>query len=49
MGRGVKIFSLFLLILLVLCSFSSAYAENTDYLADGFVESNLMKILIRYV
>ena len=43
MGRGVKIFSLFLLILLVLCSFSSAYAENTDYLADGFVESNLNK------
>ena len=39
MKRGFKIFSLFLLILLVLCSFSSVNADDT-ILADGVVESN---------
>ena len=39
MKRGFKIFSLFLLILLVLCSFSSVNADDT-ILVDGVVETN---------
>ena len=41
MIRGVKRFSLFLLVLLVLCSFTSVYAEDMDNLANGLGESNL--------
>ncbi|WP_295616504.1 hypothetical protein [uncultured Methanobrevibacter sp.] len=44
MKRGLRIFSLLLLILLVLCSFTSVFAEDTNNIADGWEKAILMQI-----
>ncbi len=41
MKRGLKIFSVILLILIVLCSVTSAYAVDMNNMADGAGESNI--------